>query len=113
MLFSVVLSLLCPAALAAPEVIIGRMTLIGRDITGLQQDFFGGKEQSFDLSMDDVADDFGPGIPFVEPPLGKLRLTPPVRLKELPAGDFNATNFGLACLQPVRCFFFLSVPFII
>lgn len=81
MLFSVVLSLLCPAALAAPEVIIGRMTLIGRDITGLQQDFFG-------------------GIPFVEPPLGKLRLTPPVRLKELPAGDFNATNFGLACLQP-------------
>jgi carboxylesterase type B len=54
--------------------------------------------------MDDVGDDFVPGIPFVEPPLGQLRLKPPVRLRKLPAGNFNASNFGFACLQPVRYF---------
>lgn len=34
---------LCPTILAAPEVNIGRTTLVGRDVTGLKQDFFGGK----------------------------------------------------------------------
>ena len=44
-IFSVVLSLiLCRAASATPQVNIGRTILVGRDITGLKQDFFGGKE---------------------------------------------------------------------
>jgi acetylcholinesterase len=48
MLFSVILPLVfCPMALAAPEVNIGRTTLVGRDVAGLKQDFFGGKEQFF------------------------------------------------------------------
>jgi hypothetical protein len=47
--FAVILPLfLCPTALATPEVTIGHTTLIGRDVTGLKQDFFGGKEQSLD-----------------------------------------------------------------
>ena len=46
--FAVILPLfLCPTALATPEVTIGQTTLIGRDVTGLTQDFFGGREQSF------------------------------------------------------------------
>ena len=49
MAFSIILSLfLCPLALASPVVKIGNTTLIGRDVTGLKQDFFGGKEQFFD-----------------------------------------------------------------
>ena len=51
--------------------------------------------------MNDVVDDSGPGIPFVEPPVGQLRLEPPVCLKELPAGYFNASSFGFPCFQPV------------
>ena len=47
--------------------------------------------------MNDVVDDSGPGIPFVEPPVGQLRLKPPVWLKELPAGYFNASSFGFPC----------------
>jgi acetylcholinesterase len=48
MLFFVILPLVfCPMALAGPEVNIGRTTLVGRDVTGLKQDFFGGMEQSF------------------------------------------------------------------
>jgi len=44
MLFSAIVSLtLFPAALAVPKVNIGHTTLIGRDITGLKLDFFGGK----------------------------------------------------------------------
>ena len=54
--------------------------------------------------MDNVGDDFVPGIPFIKPPLGKLHLKPPVRLGKLPAGNFNASNFGFACLQPVQYF---------
>ncbi|KAG6867180.1 hypothetical protein C0993_005992, partial [Termitomyces sp. T159_Od127] len=42
-------------------------------------------------------------IPFAEPPLGDLRLQPPV-LKLTPTDNisrFDATNFGPGCLQPV------------
>ncbi|KAJ7106522.1 esterase 1 [Mycena epipterygia] len=64
----------------SPTVHLGVTTLIGRDVTPLQQEFFG-------------------GIPFAEPPIGSLRLKPPV-LKECPErGFFNATAFGPGCLQ--------------
>jgi acetylcholinesterase len=39
---------LCPAGLAIPEVNIGNTTLVGRDVPGLKQEFFGGEEQFFD-----------------------------------------------------------------
>ncbi|KAJ3856797.1 esterase 1 [Lentinula lateritia] len=66
----------------SPEVQLGKTTLIGRDVTLLEQDFFG-------------------GIPFAEPPLGNLRLQPPVLKTSLNATTFNASNFGFSCLQPV------------
>ncbi|KXN81465.1 Lipase 2 [Leucoagaricus sp. SymC.cos] len=66
----------------APQVKIGQSMLAGRDVTGLKQDFFG-------------------GIPFAEPPLGNLRLKPPVLKTSPDSATFNASNFGPVCLQPV------------
>ncbi|KIM41288.1 hypothetical protein M413DRAFT_445322 [Hebeloma cylindrosporum] len=65
---------------AAPQIKVGKTTLVGRDITGLKQDFFG-------------------GIPFAEPPLGNLRLKPPVLKPHLDVETFDASNFGKGCLQ--------------
>ncbi|GAW02803.1 extracellular triacylglycerol lipase precursor [Lentinula edodes] len=65
---------------ASPEVRLGKTTLIGRDVTLLRQDFFG-------------------GIPFAEPPLGSLRLQPPVLKTSLNTTTFDASNFGFSCLQ--------------
>lgn len=47
MLF-VVFATLAVGSYAAPKVKVGKTTLIGRDVTGLKQDFFGGA--CFDLS---------------------------------------------------------------
>ena len=41
------------------------------------------------------------GIPFAEPPLGDLRLTPPVLKTQLNVSTFDASNFGPGCLQAV------------
>jgi len=41
------------------------------------------------------------GIPYAEPPLGELRLKPPVLKKRIDSETFDASNFGAACLQPV------------
>jgi len=67
-------------AAAAPQIQLGNTTLIGRDITGLKLDFFG-------------------GIPFAVPPLGQLRLQPPILKARLAGTAFDASNFGFACLQ--------------
>ncbi|KAJ7118439.1 extracellular triacylglycerol lipase precursor [Mycena crocata] len=64
----------------APTIKLGQTTLLGRDISTFQQEFFG-------------------GIPFAEPPLGSLRLKPPVLKASLGRGTLNATDFGPACLQ--------------
>ncbi|KAJ7835984.1 extracellular triacylglycerol lipase precursor [Mycena leptocephala] len=65
---------------ASPTIQLGGTTLAGREIAPFQQEFFG-------------------GIPFAEPPLAGLRLRPPVLKSSLDSRTFNATNFGLACLQ--------------
>jgi len=41
------------------------------------------------------------GIPYAKPPLGDLRLRPPVLKKKIDSETFDASNFGAACLQPV------------
>uniref|UniRef100_A0A0W0EWF5 Carboxylesterase type B domain-containing protein n=1 Tax=Moniliophthora roreri TaxID=221103 RepID=A0A0W0EWF5_MONRR len=46
-----------------------------------------------------VLEFFG-GIPYAEPPLGNLRFQPPILKPVLDVPTFNATNFGLSCLQP-------------
>ncbi|KAF9531107.1 extracellular triacylglycerol lipase precursor [Crepidotus variabilis] len=68
------------AASASPQVKIGNTTIIGRDLTLLQQDFFG-------------------GIPFAEPPTGNLRLHPPVLKPALRVDKFDATQFGAGCIS--------------
>ena len=42
--FTVLSFSLCSAAEAAPQVNIGKTILVGRDVTALKQDFFGGEE---------------------------------------------------------------------
>ncbi|KAJ7111450.1 esterase 1 [Mycena epipterygia] len=64
----------------SPTIRLGATTLVGRNIAPLQQEFFG-------------------GIPFAEPPLGSLRLKPPVLKAYLKSGTFDASEFGLGCLQ--------------
>ncbi|KAL0062523.1 hypothetical protein AAF712_010562 [Marasmius tenuissimus] len=68
------------AAAASPTVTLGRTTLVGKDVTLLKQDFFG-------------------GIPYAKPPLGKLRLQPPIEAK-LSEENFDAREFSPFCLQP-------------
>ncbi|KAK0499005.1 extracellular triacylglycerol lipase precursor [Armillaria luteobubalina] len=75
-----VLSLSAALVSSSPQVHLNRTTLVGRNITELKLDFFG-------------------GIPYAEPPLGSLRLRPPVLKSHLNAGPFNASDFGLSCLQ--------------
>ncbi|KAK0454485.1 extracellular triacylglycerol lipase precursor [Armillaria borealis] len=69
-----------PLAASTPEVQLGKTRLIGRELVGLDQDFFG-------------------GIPFTEPPVGLLRLQRPISKTEMNADIFNAQSFGPACLQ--------------
>ncbi|KAK0205537.1 esterase 1 [Desarmillaria ectypa] len=73
--------LFCTAASCSPQVQLRKTTIVGRDIVGIKQDFFG-------------------GIPYAKPPLGSLRLRPPVLKTQLDAGFFNASSFGSSCLQP-------------
>ncbi|KAK7455774.1 hypothetical protein VKT23_010806 [Stygiomarasmius scandens] len=67
-----------------PRVVINNTTFIGQS-KSKDVDFFG-------------------GIPFAEPPLGNLRLKPPVLKSFLDDSDagqtiFNATHFGPSCIQ--------------
>ncbi|KAJ7700487.1 extracellular triacylglycerol lipase precursor [Mycena rosella] len=86
LLLSLLTSLALVGVDASPTIKLGNTKLVGLDITLLGVDFFG-------------------GIPFAEPPLGNLRLQPPV-LKPIPdqgrlvtSLTLNASSFGPACLQ--------------
>ncbi|KAK0460688.1 extracellular triacylglycerol lipase precursor [Desarmillaria tabescens] len=72
---------ICTVLVSSTQVKLHKTTVVGRDVTGLKQDFFG-------------------GIPYAEPPLGPLRLQPPVLKPYLHEETFNASDFGLSCLQP-------------
>lgn len=89
---------------AGPTIQLGKTTLVGRDIAFLGQEFFGGAcchlPPDTSLSFLQI-----PGIPYARPPLGNLRLRPPVLTTSLDDNTFNATQFGLACLQLVQRLF--------
>ncbi|KAF4608114.1 hypothetical protein EYR40_000458 [Pleurotus pulmonarius] len=78
-------------AAQSPQVQIGNTAIVGRSIPEFSQEFFG-------------------GIPFAEPPVGKLRLKNPVLKTRLDIPTFDASNYGPACLQPVSGFLDPSVP---
>ncbi|KAL0569342.1 hypothetical protein V5O48_012624 [Marasmius crinis-equi] len=63
-----------------PEVTLGETRLLGLRNEHLNVEFFG-------------------GIPFAEPPLGSLRLHPPILKTALNSSEFDASRSGLACLQ--------------
>ncbi|KAK6977526.1 carboxylic ester hydrolase [Favolaschia claudopus] len=65
---------------ASPTVRLGRTVLTGREIVSVQQEFFG-------------------NIPYAEPPVGNLRLRPPVPKFSLRTDSFDAREYGPACLQ--------------
>ncbi|KAF8147683.1 extracellular triacylglycerol lipase precursor [Crassisporium funariophilum] len=66
--------------LAAPEVIVGKTTIIGAANVVSSVEFFG-------------------GIPFAKPPVGELRLKRPELITALDVDILNAQNFGLSCQQ--------------
>ncbi|KAI3609024.1 extracellular triacylglycerol lipase precursor, partial [Moniliophthora roreri] len=65
---------------SAATVTLGNTTIVGQDISSQGLEFFG-------------------GIPFAEPPVGNLRLKPPVQKIFLNIPTFDATSFGASCLQ--------------
>ncbi|KAJ7169227.1 extracellular triacylglycerol lipase precursor [Mycena crocata] len=76
-------------ALVAPPLLVfgspatvqlGNLTLVGRELPLLKQTFFG-------------------GIPYAEPPVGPLRLRPPILKSYNEHESIAATDFGPACLQ--------------
>lgn len=85
--------------LSAPEIQFGRTKLVGRDIPLLQQEFYGGNVTIQRNKYSPLTSRLG--IPFAKPPVGDLRFRPPVLKKSIDASTFDASNFGLACLQEV------------
>ncbi|THV05188.1 extracellular triacylglycerol lipase precursor [Dendrothele bispora CBS 962.96] len=70
------------SAFAAPQVNLGSTVLTGSQVSP-DVEFFG-------------------GIPFAEPPVGSLRLRPPVPKFALNVTSFDAAQFGPACLQALK-----------
>ncbi|KAL0569198.1 hypothetical protein V5O48_012773 [Marasmius crinis-equi] len=73
-------TILAIASEQRPEVTLGETRLLGVRNEDSNVEFFG-------------------GIPFAEPPLGSLRLRPPVLKTKLNSSEFDASKSGLACLQ--------------
>ena len=108
MIFVAVIPILWAAAASAlnssidgqPRLRLGSTVLIGKHLQASNLDFFGGYTfLAIDQSLPHI---FVSGIPFAEPPVGLLRLSPPLPKYSLsPLQSFNASSYGLPCLQPV------------
>lgn len=99
--FLVAAALAIVGCYAAPEVKIGKTTLVGRDISTLKQDFFGGMQMG-GCCVFVLIQSTSTAIPFAEPPVANLRLRPPVLKTSLDTKTFDASNFGPGCFQVVR-----------
>ena len=77
--------------LALPRLKLGDTLLVGKKFQSYNVEFFG-------------------GIPFAEPPVADLRLSPPRPKYSLsPWKSFDARSYGLPCLQPVSHILFPSL----
>jgi hypothetical protein len=83
-----------------PHLRLGSTVLVGKYLQASNLDFFGGYNC---LIIARSPPHFSIlGIPFAEPPVGRYRLAPPHPKYSLsPLQLFDASNYGLPCLQPV------------
>ena len=103
MIFVAIIPILWAGAAAAshsfdgwPRLQLGDTVLIGKHLQHSNLDFFGG--YSFLIICRSPPHFSVLGIPFAEPPVGRL---PRPKLSLSPLRSFNATSYGLRCLQPV------------
>jgi len=84
-----------------PRLQLGGTTLTGRHLQPYNLDFFGGDDFLF-ITRSPPHPSIS-GIPFADPPVADLRLSPPrPKLSLSPLRKFDARSYGLQCLQPVR-----------
>jgi hypothetical protein len=84
-----------------PRLQLGGTVLIGRHLQPHNLDFFGGTNPNF-LIITRSPHFLISGIPFAEPPVARHRLSRPRPKHSLsPLRSFDASSFGLPCLQPV------------
>jgi hypothetical protein len=84
-----------------PRLQLGGTVLIGRHLQLSNLDFFGGTNPNFRIITRSPHLSIS-GIPFAEPPVANHRLSPPRHKYSLsPLRSFDASSYGLPCLQPV------------
>lgn len=89
--------LLSSTLVLSATVRIGHTSVIGLDLPSVGQELFGGLSLTPIVASSKLI--VNQGIPYAEAPIGNLRLHPPIPKFSLDAATFDATKFGLKCLQ--------------
>ena len=90
----------CRVICAAPQVQLGKTTVLGTAFYPAGVEFFGGEFESFSLYLWDT-ELLRQGIPYAVPPVGERSLQLPVLTTTLQDDVLHAENFGFSCLQAV------------